>query len=119
MGFEVRNIHSIGLDARGDLTAQLAEDIETAIVQVRPKIDWCWTGNETKNVANGGRGVAECAENCIGRHGALFGPTFLGANEFVEGGQVFDAQDGIGVNGDSPDRGGLDRRETDGGDKAA
>jgi len=52
------DIHEVGLDSRADLSAKLREDVEAAIIHIRPKIDGCLCGDEAQEVADGGGGVA-------------------------------------------------------------
>ena len=90
VGIRVKSgyIHKIWLNARADLFAKLEEDLEAAIIHIGPEVDRYFLGNVAEEVADGGRRIAHEADCCM-----LRGMCNISAEEFVEGGEVFDAED--------------------------
>lgn len=97
MGILVKcgEVHEIRLDTLTDLSTELSEDVEAAVIHVRPKIDGCLFGDEAENVADGRGGVTHETQSCLFRVACS-----VGASEFMEGGEVFDAEHGFSVDGD-------------------
>ena len=120
MSVEGWYIHPIWLDVWADPTAQLAENVESAIIDVCPKVGGGYVWNEAQNVADRGKWIAQSAENGVTEHTTrniwtvLRVPGCVNAHKFVEGREIFDAQYGVGVDVDRVDCGSLDSWKANG-----
>ena len=122
VGFDGFDIHQVGLNLFVNRSAELAQDVEAAIVYICPEVNRGGFGKEAQDVADRRGGIAVGTQNCMGRVACsvvyLFTcvPVYL-PGVLMEGSEVFDAEDGFGTDGLKG--GGLRDGEADGGGEAA
>ena len=88
--FESGNIHQVRVDLMPDISSHLREDVESAIIHVRPEINGSCFRDEPQQAADGWGWVAHEADDCVFRF-----TCFVSADELMEGCQVFDAEDRV------------------------
>jgi len=95
VGFECGDVHEVRLDVWADQFAEMGEDVEAAIIQIRPKINGSGFRKKAQDAADGRGGVAVGAEEGVFRVAC----SVYVLRVLMEGGEVFDAEDGFGADG--------------------